>query len=230
MKKNYFTPNELKLFNSQDPIFNEIQMKIVNRRTPESEVEVKTDKSGFEYKTVKAAYIKALVALVSGGNYSFQIKSREFISSTREVLVEGRLTLFVNGKQIIREQFGQHYLNFKTETVEGSAKTYTKASDIGNGYKAAASDAFKKCASEFGFCWDIYGQEHAEKKKEEIVVPQHGDVKKMERLNFFLKQCTSTEAIEHVYDNWLYNSKETEDSKNLLKEHMTRVLKLKIKE
>jgi len=225
-KANYFTTQELELYISQDGIFNESQMKIINRKTPESEIEIKKDESGFEYKSVKAAYVKALVNMVSGGNFSFEIKSREFIPSTREVLVEGRLTIFVNGKTIIREQFGQHYLHTKTEQNKEGNKTLTKASDIGNGYKAAASDCFKKCASELGFCWDIYRQERADNKKEEVPTPVHGDVKKLERLVFFLSQSKDVDTIENIYENWLYTSKETEESKAILKEHISRVLKL----
>jgi len=224
-KSTYFSKSELEMFNSQSPIFNESQMKILNRKTPASEIEVKQDKSGFAYKSVKVAYVKALIMLVSGGNFTFEIKSRELIASTKETLVEGRLTIHTGKTDISREQFGQHYLNVKSTTNEAGTKTYFNASDIGNGYKSAASDAFKKCASEFGFCWDIYGQEHAEKKKEEAPGLQHGDNKKLERLSHFLKGCAQVNEIEYVYDQWLYTAKETEDSKKLLKQHMNRVLK-----
>ena len=222
-KANYFTPSELALFNAQEPIFNEAQMKIINRKTPKSEIEVKTDKSGFTYKSIKAAYVKALVTLVTGGNFSFEVKSREFLQATREVLVEGRLTIWIKGRSIVREQFGQHYLNTKIDTEGSGAKTY--ASDIGNGYKAAASDAFKKCASEFGFCWDIYGQEHADKKKEDVPEANHADKKKLERLEFFLSSSKVVEEIESTYNKYLETGEETEASKVLLKKHYNRVMK-----
>lgn len=226
-KGNYFTKKELELFESQRPIFNEIQMKIINRKTPESEIEIKTDKSGFKYKSVKAGYMKALVSMVTGGNFKFEIISREFIPSSKEVIIEGRLVIYANNKEIIREQFGQHYLNSKVET-KGS-KTVSYISDIGNGYKAAASDAFKKCASEFGFCWDIYGQEHAEQKKEEQPEPEHAEKKKLERLSHFLEQCKTANEIESVYNKYLETAQETEFSKEALKEHMNRVIKKPVK-
>lgn len=221
-KANYFTPTELKLFNGQNPIFNEAQMKIINRKTPDSEVEIKTDKSGFKYKSVKAAYVKALVMLVTGGNYCFEIKSREFLEATKEVLVEARLT--INGTE--REQFGQHYLQLKTDITGNTTRTF--ASEVGNGYKAAASDAFKKCASEFGFCWDIYGQEHADNKKAEQPDLNHADKAKLERLQHFLTACKRADDVEQVYNKFLDTSEETDGSKTLLKEHMNRVTKKKI--
>ena len=216
-KATYFTKSEVEFFSDFNPIFSKAQLKVINRKTPDSEVEVKTDKSGFTYKSVKAAYVKAFVMLVSGGNFSFEIKRREFVPSTKEVLVEGRLSMIVNGVQIIREQFGQHYLNIKTETKGNT--TYSFASEIGNGYKAAASDAFKKCASEFGFFWDIYGQEHADQKKKEVPESNHSEKKKLERLDFFLQSAKDADEIERVYEKYLETGEETEASKTLFKSY-----------
>ena len=47
--QNYFTKFELSMFNSQKPIFNKKQMKIINSKTPEAEIEIKTDKGGSKY-------------------------------------------------------------------------------------------------------------------------------------------------------------------------------------
>ena len=117
-KGNYFNKTELELFSKQNPVFCKEQMKIINRTTPKSEIEIKTDKGGFKYKSVKAAYIKALVMLVSGGNFDFEIKSREYIAITKETLVEGRLTMFTGSNSVSRDQFGQHHLNIKSTTNE----------------------------------------------------------------------------------------------------------------
>ena len=230
-KENHFTKNELLMFNSQDPIFSKAQMKIINRKTPEAQIEIKQDKSGHSYKSVKASYIKSLVMLVTGGNFDFEIKSSEFIPSTRETVCRGRLTIhsteksFFRSRKIssFREQFGQHYLNAKTDINGNTTTTY--AADIGNGYKAACSDLFKKLASEFGFCWDIYGQEHAEKKKEEQPEPNHSEKKKLERLVHFLKECKNANEVENVYNKYLESSEETEAAKTILTQHMKRFIK-----
>ena len=220
-KASYFTPSELELYNQFSPLFNDAQMKVINRKTPEAEVETKTDKNGFKYKSVKAAYVKALVTLVTGGNYDFEIMKEEFILSTREVKVTARMTIRSNGQTSFRDQIGQHHLNHIA--AQENQTTISKPIDFGNGYKAAASDAFKKCASEFGFCWDIYGQEHSEKKKEEQPEPDHAEKKKLERLEHFLNESDSPEAIQHNYNIHLKTSPETEASKAILKKHMNRL-------
>lgn len=221
--KTYFTEAELKMFLTNKPLFNERQMKFINRKTPESEIEIKTDKGGFKYKSVKAAYVKALVTMVTGGNYDFEIISEEFIPSTKETKVKARLTIRSNGQTSFREQIGQHYCNSKTDVEKNKTTTYT--SDIGNGYKAAASDAFKKCASEFGFCWDIYGQEHAEKKKTEQPELNHAEKTKLKRLEHFLKEAKTIKSIEHTYNEYLKTAEETEASKDLLKLYLTPFVK-----
>lgn len=217
-----FSKKELELFNSQKPIFNSDQMKFINRKTPASEIEIKKDKDGFEYKSVKASYMKALVFMVTGGNFSFEIKSREYIAATKETLVEGRLTINVNGQTFSREQFGQHYINTKPEAT--GSKTANIPSDIGNSYKAAATNAFKKCLSEFGFCWDVFGQERAEKKIEEIPELDHAEKKKLERLSHFLKQASSPEELDEIYSKYLETDKETIHSKEVLATHLERLL------
>jgi hypothetical protein len=199
-------------------------MKFVNRKTPASEIEIKTDKDGHSYKSVKASYIKSLLMMVTGGNFTFEIKSREHISTSKEVIVEGRLVLNVNGRSASREQFGQHYLTTRTRTANEGKTTISYVSDIGNGYKAAATDALKKCASEFGFCWDIYGQEKIEVKEEKLPEVSHAEQKILDRLEHFLKEAVNEEELETYYETFLQTAEETPHSKALLKGYMNRIL------
>lgn len=207
LNASYFTKTELEMFKSQSPIFNDVQMKFINRKTPYSEIEQKTDKSGFKHKSVKSGYVKALVTLVTGGNYSFEIKEQVFLSSAKEIRTTAKLTIYTALGSFTREQNGKAECNIPEA----------------NAYKASASDAFKKCASEFGFCWDIYNQENAEPKKEEEPELDHAEKKKLERLEHFLSEATSPEQIQHNYNTHLKTSKETEQSKALLKKHMERL-------
>ena len=226
--KSLLTKSEVEFLQSITiPEFSTEQINEIRKRTPESEIEVKTDKQGFKYKSVKAAYVKKRMIQIFGWNYSFEIKSREFIPSTKEVIVEGRLTVHINTLRkentIVREQFGQFYLNSRTNNTNN--RTTTHAIDIGNGYKAAATDAFKKCASEFGICWDIYFQETSETKKEEVPEQDQKDIKKIERLTHFLEQCQKPAECESVYERFLETGIETDDSKNILKVHIKRTMK-----
>jgi hypothetical protein len=232
LKASYFTKKEIEMFNSQSPIFNDKQMYFINRKTPKDQIEILTDKEGRQYKSVKASYAKALLTLVTGGNFTFEIKSREYNSSSREAIVEGRLT--INGNlcdrksfnSITREQFGQHYLSLSIKTEAN--KTTASIPDIGNGYKAAASSCLKKCMSEFGFFWDIYSQERATIKKESDPKISHADKVILQRLEHFLKNSKSGDEIESVYNQWLSTATESEASKAMLKKHMERVLTLKL--
>lgn len=198
------------------------QIAEIKKITPKSEIEVKTDKSGFMYKSVKAAYVKKRLSIIFGWNFDFEIKSREFLKATGEVLVEGRLTIRSGNNTIIREQFGQHYTSTQTDANDGGGTT-THPSDIGNAYKAAATDALKKCASEIGICWDVYGQEHSDKKKEEQPEPDHAEKKILERLEHFLAPCNTSAALDEVYGNFSDNHTETEATKKCLTKHIERV-------
>jgi len=91
------------------------------------------------------------MSLIFGFNYDFKIKSHQHFPAFNEVLVEGRLIVRSGAFTIIKEQFGSHVFTNDTTSV-------------GNAYKSAATEAFKKCASEIGLCWDIYTQEKPEVK------------------------------------------------------------------
>lgn len=207
-KNNYFTKAELEIFSAQDPIFNEAQFKIINRKTPKSEIEENTDSSGNAYKSVTSAYVKALVTLVTGGNYNFEIKDQAFLSASKEIKTTARLTIVSNGKTFIREQNGKSECNIPTA----------------NAYKSSASDAFKKCASEFGFCWDIYSQESTDNKTGDPEL-DHAELKKLERLEHFLKGCKDGDEVEGTYETYLATAKETEASKALLEKYMNLAIK-----
>jgi len=206
MKNQYFTKEEISFFSDQNPIFNERQMSFINKKTPKSEIEEKTDKAGNKYKAVKSGYIKALVMLVTGGNFSFEIKEQTFFSSAKEIRTTGKLTIFANGQQFTREQNGKAECNIPDA----------------NSFKSSASDCFKKCAAEFGFCWDIYNQE-IEKAPQIQEIP-YSEKSKIERLKHFLKQCKTPEQIEDVYSKFIETSEETSQLKELVTDHFNRVL------
>lgn len=228
-KSSLFSKKELALFTSSTPIFNDDQMKFINKKTPASEIEVKTDKDGHPYKTVKASYVKALLMMVTGGNYNFVIKTSRLVKSTSEAVVEGCLTINLNGRSASRDQFGQHYLIKRTETSADEKEKVKLVSDVGNGYKAAATDALKKCAAEFGFCWDIFSQERSDLKKKELPEVTHAEQKILDRLEHFLKNAANEEELEAHYEKFLEASDETANSKALFQGYMNRILNNSIK-
>lgn len=203
-------------------IFNSHQIELIKAKTPKSEIEIKTDKNGFSYKSVKASYIKKRLSIIFGWNFDFEIKSRQFLVATKEVLVEGRLTIRTNKGTIVRDQFGQHYTSTQTDANE-SGGTTTHSSDIGNAYKAAATDALKKCASEIGICWDIYGQEHSDMKKDEQPEPDHAEKKILERLHHFMITCETTKEVEKVWGQFSDNNPQSKAATTYYQNHLNRV-------
>ena len=220
-KDYFFTEEEFK--DIQASAFTEEQLILLREPTPESEIEHKEDKStGFKYKTVKGSYMKKRMSLIFGFNYDFEIKSREYFQMSSEVLVEGRLTIRSGSFTIIKEQFGKHILTSKT-TTSGN-KTFTAPSDIGNAYKSAATDAFKKCASEIGLCWDIYTQETPETEGEiKATEEDYNDKKIFERLEHFFTSQTDIEGLENVFEVFKDNNNGTEEHTALFETYKKRL-------
>lgn len=207
LTSNYFTPTELKLFNSQEPIFNSEQMRFINRETPRSVIEIKKDVKGNEYKSVKSSYVKALVTLVTGGNYSFEIKDQIYLGATNEVKTTARLTIYANGKAYVREQNG------KAKAAKNNADSY----------KASSSDSFKKCASEFGFCWDIYAQEKKEVEKEQEM--SYEEKQAFDKMEINFTKCTTIEQLEELYDHVKNNTEEKSYHEIIFNTNKKRLLK-----
>lgn len=103
-------------------------------------------KGGTTFKFVSGGYMRRELDVLFGFNWDFEI-----ISSERQgdyIIVQGKLTGRIKDTQITKMQFGGAAVKFKKGTQIPL--------DIGNDYKAAATDALKKCAAEFGICRDIY--------------------------------------------------------------------------
>ena len=104
-----------------------------------------------------------------------------------EVIVKGRLTCTCGNKTIVKTQFGNKEIVYKTEPKKDSKgniifeekygkKTPVKVKtdrplSLGNDFKAAATDALKKCASEIGIAADIYSKDEFKEVKIKGVEP-----------------------------------------------------------
>lgn len=133
------------------PITTKQVLKIF-QRTPAQHVHSRPGKGGGTWEYVTSTYVKKVLNYVFGWLWSFEIMSEREIGG--QVVVRGRLTI-LNPKDkttlIVKEQYGRADIKVTRNT--------NKALDIGNDYKAAASDALKKCAAELGIASDIYGRE-----------------------------------------------------------------------
>lgn len=185
MQNDYFF-SEQEFKDIQNSAFTDEQLILLREPTPKSEIEIKKDDNQQEYKSVRGHYMKKRMNLIFGFNYDFEIKSKQYFRNSKETLVEGRLTIRSGSFVIVKEQFGKH----------------SNTQETGNAYKSATTDAFKKCASEIGLCWDIYSQN----QKEPVLVitkeESHNAKKITERLEHFLKIQTSEEGIDEVVEQF----------------------------
>lgn len=118
------------------------------QRTPPQHVHRRKGRGGIEFDYVTGTYVKKVLNYVFGWNWDFTIVNEEVHGS--QIVVRGRLTVKDSeGNEVTKEQYGG--ADIKKLKAGGTM-------DIGNDFKAAATDALKKCASELGFASDIYGK------------------------------------------------------------------------
>lgn len=194
--------NKQERMNFKGILLTEEQIKLINRRTPESEVTIKIDEGGNEYKSVKASYIKKMLNLIFDFDYDFEIITKEYFAASKEVLVHGKLTFRSNGKTSLKEQFGGFRTVTQTET--SGSRTTTAPLNLVSCFKAAATDALKKCASEIGLCWDIYGHDKPEPKQKDLLInaANNDELKISERLIHFLSRTDNKDSFDSVIETF----------------------------
>lgn len=162
------TPEDLLL--TQSPFAPE-QLAVFYQKTPADKIMRRPAKGGGTWDYIKTGYVIDTLNRVFGYMWSFEVltslEEAAKMAGSGTVVVKGRLTAFVNGVQIVKEQFGRCEVKFKTAyNEELKKKTPTKEFlDFGNDVKGASSDALKKCASEFGLFRDIYHKDDFEEKE-----------------------------------------------------------------
>ena len=181
--------DQLTLTTGKENFFNFEQLKKIRHSTPASMVYKRPAKGGGTCKYVKSADVILALNTTFGGFWDFSIitdeaTALEMAVKTKSVVVRGRLTITnpSTGVSVTREQYGRKDVAFKKGTNEPM--------DFGNDMKAAASDALKKCASQFGLFNDIYRDNElveikivANEEKEESESTISEKVKKVIELN-----------------------------------------------
>ncbi len=130
-------------------LLNTEQLNFLLQKTPKNHIFKRVAKGGGHWEYVTGVYVKKVLNLVFGWDWSFEIIKHEFDLNIKQAYVLGKLTVHSGGRDIIKMQFGRADIKFKKDTKEPL--------DIGNDLKAASTDALKKCASELGVASDIYG-------------------------------------------------------------------------
>lgn len=139
-------------------IYNTNQWNSIYGKTPKTVVKTRKGKGGKDWSYVSVGHVIKKLNKTFGGHWSFEIKTDDatalmMAEKTGAIALRGRLTIYNPDTQefIFKEQYGRKEVAHKKDS--------NQLLDFGNDMKAAASDALKKCASEFGFFSDIYAEE-----------------------------------------------------------------------
>lgn len=149
--------NDLALIKSEDlslvpdNLLNEDQLKLLLKKTPKQYVKQRPAKGGGTWNYVTGGYVRKVLNLLFGWQWSFEILDEKILIEAKEVVVKGKLTAEVNGRTIVKMQYGNKDIIFR--------KNSDTPLSIGNDLKAAATDCLKKCAAEIGIAADIYNAE-----------------------------------------------------------------------
>src|SRR5437667_3376453 len=131
----------------------EAQVDFLMQRTPKREIKMRQGRGGLQFAYVEHGYVTERLNLVFGFNWDFEIVDKQILDE--EVIVEARLTVRTPGGQtIVKTQFGGAEIK-----RHASGPRSGRPLSIADDYKAAASDALKKCASLLGIGLDLYGRD-----------------------------------------------------------------------
>lgn len=164
-------------------------MKIM-QRTPAQYIYERPGKGGKVFKYVPVKYMEKCLNFIFGWNWDFQIISKEiFLLDTGhgQIVTHGRLTVKgQNGETIIKEQFGSKEVAYLKDTKIPV--------NLGNDFKASASDAFKKCASELGIASDVYGANEYREIKAEAVIEKTENM--YQKIKSMIDTATNPKALQ----------------------------------
>jgi hypothetical protein len=131
----------------------EAQVDFLLQRTPKHEIKTRQGRGGMQFSYVEHSYVTERLNLVFGFNWDFDVMDKQILED--EVIVEAKLTVRTPGGQtIVKTQFGGAEIK-----RHASGPRSGRPLSIADDYKAAASDALKKCASLLGIGLDLYGRD-----------------------------------------------------------------------
>lgn len=142
--------------------FTEKQILAIIAPTPRQIIKKRPGKGGGQWDYVPGWWFKKKLNFVFGFSHDFEIVGERVDGDF--ITVKGKITVkHPKTGQILasKTDFGGAAIKYKKGT-----KTYL---DIPNDFKAAATDAFKRCAVQLGFAMDIYGKNESTSEGYEII-------------------------------------------------------------
>jgi hypothetical protein len=156
------------------------------QKTPQEHRFTRQGKGGTDFEYVTGVYIQKVLNYVFGWNWDFEIIKQECIG-----LETGRAQVITTGKLIVKSPNG-HTVS-KMQNGRSDVK-FLKANpkqplDLGNDYKASATDCFKKCASMLGIASDVYGKNEFKEIKE----PEEPKIKPEKNIDKSIRMIQNTD-------------------------------------
>lgn len=184
-------PQELSLVDNNS--LNPKQLQLLLKKTPAQYVKQRPAKGGGQWSYVSGGYVRKVLNLMFGWEWSFEIMEEKIISG--EAIVKGKLTCVSNGRTIVKMQYGNKDIIYK-KAVAGEER---QPLSIGNDLKAAATDALKKCAAELGIANDVYNKdEFREINVDTTSIDDTNTSKEKERIAQHIDNSNDLEELEMV--------------------------------
>lgn len=197
------TPDDLLLTGSP---FSADQIQLFYKKTPKDKLMTRPAKGGGTWDYVQTGYAIDTLNRIFGYLWSFEVltslEEAAKIAASGTCVVKGRLTVYAGDKTLVKEQFGRCEVKFKTAyNPETQQKERTdEFLDFGNDMKGAASDALKKCASEFGLFRDVY---HKDDFQELAIVDeaekQQLEETKVENAKKLMRDAKSLNELQSIW-------------------------------
>lgn len=130
------------------------QLMWIFSKTPSDHIQKRPGKGGQNFDYVTGTYVKKVLNFVFGFDWDFEVVQTK--ETAQQVIVLGKLTVrtgktYSNRRELVKMQWGRADIKFPKDDKKTPL-------DLGNDYKAATTDALKKCAAEFGIAGDVYGK------------------------------------------------------------------------
>jgi hypothetical protein len=201
------------LTKSENNMLTTNQLSFLLQKTPKNHIYSRPAKGGGTWNYVTGTYIKKVLNLMFGWDWSFEIVEHKFDIHIGQAYVLGKLTVNSNGRSIVKMQFGRVDIKFKRDLAfnpDGTPKMAKNRSgqeyqvkepgdkplDLGNDLKAASTDALKKCAAELGIASDVYAPE--EFKEIKIVDEKPKTTPEEERIETLLNDVKNQDDLDFI--------------------------------
>lgn len=200
------------------------QEVLIKAETPQAFIKEKPGRGGKKVTYVEGGYIiNQLNGAFSPLGWDFEIldqgqTERKLDSGSEgEVWVRGRLVIndHKNGFKVFKTQYGQHPIH--------------KNTPIGDAFKAASTDALKKCASMLGIAQDVYwgGLDDAEGAPQTKVSAKESVAEKLERAKAMIRSTNDVGSLikwdEALKENKTYSAAQKAELSKLIKARVSEI-------